>query len=345
MIERVLIVGMGSIGQRHARLAKVLLPKADIRILRHLATNTSAVLDFGIMSTLEEATSFAPQIAIIANPATFHLEIARTLAEAGAHILVEKPMSVSIEGISDLIELCKQRNTILSTGYNLRFSPSLRQFREILNDGKIGKILSVRCEAGKYLPSWRPFSDYRLGVSAKRELGGGALLELSHEIDYLRWIFGDVLWVRATLSKQSDLAVNVEDSALLTFGFLPNIEGHQVIGVLNLDFIRHDETRLCTVIGEYGSLRWNGITGEVELFESGAKEWRELFRHVPQPDETYIKEWENFLESVRDRTATMVTGHDGLRVVEIIEAARQSADSGIQVNVAISAQRDPSSSR
>ena len=82
------------------------------------------------------------------------------------------------------------------TAYNLRFLPSLQAYRERIQFGVIGKVLSVRCEIGQYLPSWRPGSDYRQAVSASRALGGGALLELSHEIDYLRWIFGEVAWVQ-----------------------------------------------------------------------------------------------------------------------------------------------------
>ena len=139
------------------------------------------------------------------------------------------------------------------TGYNLRFSPSLMYFNELIKKNIVGQILSVRCEVGQYLPEWRPNKDYRKTVSANFHLGGGVLLELSHEIDYLRWIFGEVDWVRATLAQQSSLVFDVEDSAHLTLGFLPNENGRQLIGTLNLDFIRHDQTRACIAIGEKGA--------------------------------------------------------------------------------------------
>jgi predicted dehydrogenase len=330
LISRILIVGLGSAGTRHLRLARELFPNSQIKVLRHRAQSTTPQFSDGYFSTMAEAIQFAPQIAIIANPSTFHVDVAQELAQAEIHLLIEKPLSSSLEGVAQLIKTCKDRKSILMIGYNLRFSPSLQHFRKLLGEGIIGDLLSVRCEVGQYLPSWRPESDYRQGVSAKRELGGGALLELSHEIDYLRWIFGEVEWVRAALSQQSELEIDVEDSAHLTVGFLPNSGGRQLIGTLNLDLIRHDHTRTCTVIGEKGTLRWNGLTGEVDLFEEGAINWNKLYAHQPQKDETYRTEWQDFADSIQEKKIPFVTGEDGLRVLEIIEAARISATSGAQ---------------
>ena len=330
MINRILIVGLGSAGTRHLRLAREHFPNSQIKVLRHRAHSAVPEFSDGYFSTIAEAIQFAPQIAIITNPSTFHIDIAHQLAQAEIHLLIEKPLSSSLEGVARLIETCKDRKSILMTGYNLRFSTSLQHFRKLLGEGIIGDLLSVRCEVGQYLPSWRPESDYRQGVSAKRELGGGALLELSHEIDYLRWIFGEVEWVRATISQQSKLEIDVEDSAHLTMGFLPNGGGRQLIGTLNLDLIRHDHTRTCAVIGEKGTLRWNGLTGEVDLFEAGATSWKKLYSHKPMPDETYRIELQDFVDSIQKKKIPFVTGDDGLRVLEIIEAARISATSGAQ---------------
>jgi predicted dehydrogenase len=330
----VLIVGLGSIGKRHLRLARELLPNADIRVLRHKASSEVPEFSNGCFFSIEEAIAFAPQIAVVASPAPFHIATAQALAEISVDLLIEKPLSNSMDGVTQLIETCKKREKILLAGYNLRFLPSLQRFRDLLGEGVIGETLSVRCEIGQYLPSWRPERDYRQSVSACCELGGGVLLELSHEIDYLRWIFGEIEWVNATLSQQSSLEINVEDTAHLTMGFLSATEGHQLIGTVNLDFIRHDTTRLCTAIGVKGSLRWNGLTGEVELFEGGTSVWRSLYRNLGQRDESYLAEWTNFIESVAEHKPPLVSGEDGLRVLEIIEAARRSSELGRKVSVA-----------
>ncbi len=327
MINRILIVGLGSIGKRHLRLARELLPDADIRVLRHKASNEMHEYSNGSFSSIEESIAFAPQIAVIASPATFHIATAQALAEAGVHLLIEKPLSASLRGVSQLLETCEKQSLVLLIGYNLRFLTSLQRYRDLLGENVVGKVLSVRCEIGQYLPSWRPDSDYRQGVSAKREFGGGALLELSHELDYLRWIFGEVEWVKATLSHQSGLEIDVEDSAHLTLGFVSAQDGYQLIGSVNLDFIRHDTARLCTAIGEKGTLRWNGLTGEVLFYGVGGKGWELIFSHQHHRDDSYMAEWRSFVECVNVNKTPVITGEDGLKVLEIIEAARRSEKS------------------
>jgi predicted dehydrogenase len=332
-IRRALIVGQGSIGKRHLRLARALLPDADIRVLRHRDNETVPEFANGSFSRVDDAIGFAPQIAVIANPATFHLDVALPLARTGVHLLVEKPLAATLDGVSRLLDICREQGTVLMIGYNLRFLPSLQRFRDLLSRNAIGRVLSVRCEIGQYLPSWRPDTDYRHGVSARNELGGGALLELSHEIDYLRWIFGEVDWVQAALSRQSTLEIDVEDTAHLVLGFVPGSDGRRLVGTLNLDFIRHDTTRSCTAIGAEASLRWNGLTGSVERFDPGASQWREIFCHQHQRDDSYLEEWRHFLECIKERKAPLVAGEDGLGVLQIIEAARQASASGVQKDV------------
>lgn len=335
MINRILIVGYGSIGKRHLRLARQFFPDADIRLLRHQPTAEVPDLSNGCMFRIEDAITFAPQMAVIANPAPYHLTVAQALAQIGVHLLIEKPLSNATAGVAQLLQTCKDQGTVLLTGYNLRYLPSLQRFRALLLEGSIGKVISVRCEIGQYLPAWRPDADYRQGVSARSALGGGALLELSHEIDYLRWLFGDVDWVRATLSRQSDLELDVEDTAHLILGFVPLSESHQLIGSLTLDFIRHDTTRLCTAIGSKGSLRWNGLTGQVSVYPSDGNSWLELFHQQQNRDDSYVAEWHNFMACVTGHESPLIKGEDGLKVLHIIEAARSSAESGRQVSVAL----------
>ena len=340
MIERILIVGKGSIGARHLGLARELFPQAEIKILTHQPGSEFPEHPDDYFFNMEDVLKFSPQIAVIANPAPFHLEIAQQLVEIGTHLLIEKPISISTNGIEKLLETSKKLNTIVAIGYNLRFDPSLQELHRLLQDGQIGSALLVRSEVGQYLPTWRSGSDYRNGVSAKQELGGGVLLELSHEIDYLRWIFGDFKWVKATLSKQSSLEIDVEDSAHLTLGFLPSQEGAQLVGSLNLDFIRHDATRICTVIGENGSLRWDGILGKVDLFQKGYTDWVTVYERSTNLEHTYKAEWDNFLQSINGLETPKVTGMDAFRVVELIQAARMSSKSGSLVEINVSRTKD-----
>lgn len=335
LVDRILIVGHGSIGKRHLRLARELFPHADIRVLRHQERASIPEYSNGCFSGIDQAVEFAPHIAVIASPAPFHMASAQRLAATGTHLLVEKPLAACEDGIVELLDSMHAQGKVLLIGYNLRYLPSLQKFRDLLRAKEIGRVLSVRCEIGQYLPSWRPGSDYRQSVSARRELGGGALLELSHEIDYLRWIFGEIENVTARISRQSSLDVDVEDTAHLILGFAPTEEDRGLIGNLNMDLVRHDTTRLCCAIGESGSLRWNGLTGVVEKFAAGAKEWIELFRYQHQRDDSYLAEWRHFLDCINGQDTPLVTGEDGLRVLQIIDAARQSSETGRETQIAV----------
>lgn len=325
MIDRVLIAGHGSIGKRHLRIARSLLPDADIRVLVHRPVDTTPEFANGVFDSLDAAVSFKPNIAIVAGPASTHVQTALPLARAGAHLLIEKPLDASLEEGVALLQLCDSRRIVLLVGYNLRYVPSLDWFRQALHSGRVGRVLSVRAEVGQYLPSWRPHTDYRNSASASRALGGGVLLELSHEVDYLQWIFGDIVWVKASAGRQSSLELDVEDTAHLIMGFTEHGVWPHLIGTLNMDFFRHDTTRSCVAIGESGSLRWNGLTNTVDFFGAGASEWTALFKSPVGKDDSYVAEWNHFLECIRGKAETGESGADSYRTLQVIEAARRSA--------------------
>ncbi|MDC3234535.1 Gfo/Idh/MocA family oxidoreductase [Candidatus Puniceispirillum sp.] len=324
-MQRILIVGYGSIGQRHLRIVRESLPDATIMVVRHQPSIDVPEMANLVTSSIDEVRSFEPEAAIIANPAPFHLHISKTLAETGCHLLIEKPISDRLDGVESLLETVRAAGVICQVGYNMRYLPALSWFRDLINQGLVGRPLSVRCEIGQYLPTWRPGTDYQTGVSARSELGGGVLLELSHEIDYLNWIFGEVDWVSSWVGYVGNLNIDVEDTAHLILGFKSNGPGKQIIASLNLDFIRHDTTRICTVIGSDGSLRWNALTGVIDIYKPGGNGWDEYGVIPHHRDDSYRAQWKDFLNSVAQRKEPLVSGKTGLSVLEIVEAAKASA--------------------
>ena len=326
-------MGGGSMGCRHARLIRQSLPGA---VIRGLMRDNDRGLPEGAtarVNGLDGALAFQPELAVIANPATLHLETAIPLARSGAHLLVEKPLSATSAGVGELIDAVHASGVILLVGYNLRYSPTLREFGRRLGQGVIGRCLSVRAEVGQYLPSWRPEADYRLGVSARRELGGGVLLELSHELDYLRWIFGEVRSVQAMVARQSSLEIDVEDTADLLFQFDSVGDGAGVACSLHLDFVRRDSVRTCTAVGASGTLRWNGIAGTVEQYLAETGAWETVFSAGLNRDATYIAQWSHFLQCVEGAESPCVTGQDGLSVLRMLEAAREAAITGRRIDL------------
>lgn len=332
-IKKILIAGSGSIGQRHLTLARKLLPSAEIKILR---SNLSGIGQQEVdlkneFTCVNQAVDFSPCIAIIANAAPHHLRIALTLAKHGTHLLIEKPLSNTTDGVAELLRICEDKNITLACGYNLRYLSSLNYFREKINEQLIGDLYSVRVEVGQRLTEWRKNIDYRATVSARKALGGGVLLELSHEIDYVLWLFGMAEWVSASLTKQSNLQIDVEDTAHLLMGFPHKETSKKLIVNLTMDFARIDKTRTCVVTGSLGTLKWDAIRNEVLLYKSTDTEWETVYS--AQAEDTYHLEWVNFLDAIDRKVKPKVTGEDGLRVLVVAEAARLSDETHQRVNI------------
>jgi len=241
------------------------------------------------------------------------------------HLLVEKPLSSGLRGIDGLIRICRENALCLMTGYNLRFSLTLQKFRASIDEGRVGRILSVRAEVGQYLPSWRPGTDYRESPSAQSRLGGGVLLELSHEMDYLLWLFGPVKGLTAIVRRQGDLEVDVEDTVHMILEFPAREGARGIVGALSMDFIRRDRMRRCTAIGSHGTLCWDGIAETVSHFDPEAGTWRRICVHPGDMNESYRREIRHFVECVRTGKEAAVTGEQGKAVLEVVAAARQSA--------------------
>ena len=331
-LERILIVGLGNIGLRHLGIARDFFPNSKIAVLRDQKINEIPTGAIEVFYILSDAIKFKPQIAIICSPASTHIQISLALVKEGIHVLIEKPISNKQTGLEQLNNTAVKNNCVLMVGYNLRFLVSLNKFKSLIDNNLIGNLYAVRSEVGQYLPNWRD-KDYRTTVSAQKILGGGVLLELSHEIDYLRWIFGDVEFVQAQIGKQSDLDIDVEDTANILITFKNNDKNTNLVASLSLDFIRHDKVRMCHVIGEKGSLRWNGLNNEVDLFESNSNKWKNIYKGEASLDQSYKDEWSHFIECLAKKEQPRIDFHDGVEVLKIIDSINYAASSGTKVKV------------
>jgi len=323
-MDRVAVLGFGSSGHRFVSLVRKRLPKAEILVFSSQQLSGEA---FRSTSKLSDVTKFGPTIAIICGVASERLQMVEALESEVRGVLVEKPLAVGHpEGLQVAREL-EKRGSITQVGYNLRFSTSLRHFKDTINGLSMGRVLSLRAETGQFLPSWRTGRDYRTSASARQASGGGVLLELSHEIDYLRWIFGDIEWVSAWSGRQSDLDIDVEDTAHLTLGFSSGDSFQPLVGQVNLDFIRHDRTRSITAVCANGTLRWDGIALRVEQWTPDNPRWDVLFAEDLTGPTTYEMQWDSFYSAASHGTAPVVSVEDGAAVLSVIDAARSSQDS------------------
>ncbi len=167
---RFLIAGFGSIGRRHFRNLRSLGVEDIIFYSTNKSTNKRGeISDFIVETDLEKALAHKPDAVIVSNPTSMHLDIAIPAAKAGCHLLIEKPLSHSLERIDELSKIVDQTRKKVLIGFQFRYHPGLHQVKKLLTEEEIGKLLSVRSHWGEYLPSWHPWENYRDGYSARTD--------------------------------------------------------------------------------------------------------------------------------------------------------------------------------
>jgi len=327
---KVLVVGLGSIGRRHVRNIKAACEDCVIAVLRQHSKDRNLGDIAGMVSDVffseKDAVCWGPDAVVISNPAPFHISTADVFARHNCHLFIEKPLSVSLKGVDELLCECNSRRLIVMVGYVLRFLSPLQLVKDVLDKGKIGRPLSIYVSVGRFLPEWRPGTDYRKNVSARRDLGGGPVFELSHEIDYARWLIDEVISVSAIIDKVSKLEIDVEDIAEITLRFSNNAIGH-----VHMDMLDRAGNRGCRIVGEEATLIWNWQNGRhsLQLFSSKSDDWEQLWT----PDSIdynamFIEQFRHFFNCINTHTEPIVSGNEARRVLEIILAAKRSAEEG-----------------
>ena len=321
---KILIAGFGSIGRRHFRNL-LELGERDILFYRtHRSTLPEDELDgFVIEEDLEGALSHHPDAVIISNPTALHVEVAIPAARSGCHLFLEKPISHSMERIDELGKSIELGRVKVLVGYQFRFHPGLQQVKRLLEAGTIGRPLSARAHWGEYLPAWHPWEDYRQGYSARTDLGGGVILTLSHPVDYMRWLLGEVTQVWALTAQASDLELDVEDTAEIGLRFR-----NGAIGSLHLDYNQQPTTHHLEIIGTEGTIQWDNQRGVTRSYQGGGSQ-QAGWESYPMPAEferndLFLAQMRHFLEVAKGTTTPRCTMEDGIRALQICLAAQQS---------------------
>lgn len=323
-------MSFGSIGARHLRVVRALLPEADVAVLRRPEAAGDGPPEGAdrVFGALEDAVAYAPEAAILANPAHLRPPVALALLRAGAHLLLEKPLAITRAAAAELLAEAATRERRVQVGYQLRFHPLLTAARRALRSGEIGAPLLARFEVGQYLPDWRRGADYRAGVSAQAALGGGALLELSHEIDLALWMLGPPRTATASIGRVGALEIDVEDYATI----LMERPGLSVCA--HLDFLQRAPRRRVLLIGSEATIEADLIaqTGAVRGPDNVA---RALSGRTDSPDETYLRQFDAFCAraepSYEPRYADApapCTLAEADAVMAVVDAAREAARVG-----------------
>lgn len=317
-----LFVGLGSIGQRHLRNLHA-LGHRDFLAYRTAKEIHAIETEYGIrrVSSYEGGLAAKPDAVFITNPTSFHVSYALRALRKGCHVFVEKPLSSAIDGVSELAVAAKDQNRILYVGYHLRFHPVLQAIKTLLDGGVLGKLIAAHIEVGEYLPDWHPGEDYRQGYAARKDLGGGVILTLSHELDYALWLFGPAHSVYCLGGSRSDLLLDVEDVAKMLIEF-----DSGCIADIHVDYLQRPPRRTFQLIAEKGKVEWDYFSDRAYIFwYDRAKETGEL--RLPagfEKNVMYRDEVSHFIRVIKGEEQPRVPMADAVDTLRAALAAKES---------------------
>ena len=275
--------GLGSIGRRH--LANLgYLGENRIGIIRRDTKNTLSGAE-GVW-TPDDVDWSSVSALIIATPTSLHLSNLETALKHGVRkIYLEKPISHNNDRVDEMSSLIESCGANVYIGFDLRYDPGVRKVKELVESRALGAICSIHAHVGQYLPDWRPGQDYRNSMSASPLLGGGVMLDLTHELDYMVYLFGEISSVANSNGRRSNLEIEVEDTSDSLLFFRDGFSG-----TVHLDYLQKWPTRHLHVIGSEGTLLldlharkliWNSINSRSqEMLDYSECDRNDRFRAI-----------------------------------------------------------------
>ncbi len=309
---KILVVGAGSIGSRH------------IKNLKTLGVEHIGIVDpvRGLPSyTLKEALKEKWTAVFICSPSSTHLPIALEIAKTKTPMFIEKPLSHTLEGLTQLQKLSQNIKPIM-IGYNMDFHPQFKKIQAILKKKVLGKIWGVKAEFGQYLPDWHPKEDYSKEYSARKDFGGGILLDDIHEINSLYNLFGFVKNVFGFSGKVSNLKIDTEDYVEMILLFQNGI-----VGQIHMDYLQRSYSRNLKIIGEKGTLMWDLKESKIDIYTALSKKWKEIDK-IKNFDwnVTYLEEVKEFLKCLKTKTNSQSDLNRGIETLKIALGAREASN-------------------
>ena len=337
-----LIAGLGSIGRRHFRNL-IALGEKDIVLLR---TRKATLPDYELAGYPVETNiqralkKHKPDAVIVANPTALHLDAAIPAAEAGCHILLEKPVSNSLDRFDILQQAARESGSKILVGFQFRYHPTLNKARELILANAIGKVLTVHAHWGEYLPQWHPWEDYRQSYAARTDLGGGVIRTLTHPLDYLRYLIGEVESLWSFNGHISPLEMDVEDVAEIGLNI-----SNGAIGGVHLNYVQRPPRHTLEIVGTQGTLRWDNADGVLQLqtfpapFASYSDDPPAPVMETFSPPEgfdrnqLFISQTCHFVETVKGESEPICRLEDGVMALRLALRAIESQKTGMVVSV------------
>jgi predicted dehydrogenase len=237
-----------------------------------------------------------------------------------------------MDGLDRLADAAEKSGSRILVGFQFRFHPTLRKAAELIQSGALGRVLTAHVHWGEYLPNWHPWEDYRQSYAARSDLGGGVVKTLTHPLDYICWLAGEVDSVWSFNGHLSPLELDVEDVAEIGLHFI-----NGAVGGVHVNYVQRPPVHRMEIVGTAGTLRWDNADGILHFYQMPAAfgTWSaaspapvvEQFAPPEGFDRNmlFLDETRHFVDVVRGAANPLCTLNDGVRALQLALAARESA--------------------
>jgi predicted dehydrogenase len=311
--KSILIVGVGSIGERHLRCfqatsrADVSLCELNPVLRKTIAERYSVDAAF---DDLEAALQQKPDGVVICTPAHLHISMALSAARKGIHLLIEKPLSTTTDGIDALRDEVAKNKLVAAVAYVYRAHPALSAMREGIQSGRFGAPVEIVGTFGQHFPFYRPA--YRETYYKNRTTGGGAVQDaLTHIINAGEWLVGPVTELVADAAHQVLEGVDIEDTVHL-------ITRHQdVLGSYALNQHQAPNEGALAVICKNGTARFETHTCRWRWQTDPGDTWHDETVVKLERDTLFIRQAEAFLDAIEANRSPLCTLEEGAQTLRV----------------------------
>lgn len=336
---KILMIGLGSIGQRHLRNIKRLYGDEHeilayrVRRLQQTFSDDLKIRDgvnleeeyhLHVFSDLEEALLEHPDIVYITNITAKHMDCAIRAAKAGCNIFLEKPISDSMDRVSELVNLVKEKHNIVYVGYQNRFHPCIQDAKKFLEKGVVGRLVSVDNEFSERLVSMHTYEDYSKTYMSRKEMGGGPVLNLQiHCFDYLQMLFGVPECVYSVSGCNSGLDIDVEDYASSLYRFRQS-DGTRISVYSHTDFLQYPPSHRLKIVGEKGRIEIDFNLAITKVIVDGAVAIDIVHKDFIR-NSMFIEELKEFMECVNSKRTPPANLEQGIIGLKMALAVKKAA--------------------
>ena len=323
-----IVLGCGSIGKRHMRNLLTIGVNADnIIAIDPREDRLEEVKALGINYTNNDYKNIIEKekidIALVCSPTSLHIKQCIDLANKNINLFIEKPLADNKDGLEDLIEIVSKNKLKVAVAYVFRFSPLTQKVKSILSEGNLGKVLWARGEFSEYLPDFHPYEDYRSFYMAKKELGGGSILDQSHIMDLIFYLVSGFEEVFAVNTNLSSLEISSDDIAEMIVKLKGNI-----LASIHTDIFGRSHKKTLEIKAEKGNIFMDIYDDSVSVYDSESKSTQVFKKLTKDFNNNYIDEIKNFIASCENKEEVRTSLSEGIHTMNLIISAKKSQESG-----------------